>query len=408
MLIINQLMKNLIFYIVLFISCLINSSCNKAKEDSRAQYSNHDTKVSISDKNESVLISQVVDSVQMIPLETSSKCLVSRIKQIIVFNERIFVCSEGSYDRVHMFDLNGNFICEVGTIGKSPGEFLEVTQMGIDEFRNRMFILDLRSRRINYYSREGEFLESTKTKVLFRKMQFITENKIALYANSGYNPSIKDNQNMQLIITDRKFKPISFDFPLPCNRKIFNYSNNLNLTKQNGIVHLFPMFSDSIFTVSDDSLSLKYTIDNGVKQKLKVNTTMTTNDFKKLSRKYNRFDGFFSDLTKYALFAYFAKDVPEKQVLLDKETGKSRTIQTKSLSSWVDVFFSRPFFSYDDKLVSALNSYHLCVNRKDLVTIGDIPASVVQKLEALSENSNPVIMIYHMKKTGGNKKYNTQ
>src|SRR5690554_6814270 len=71
--------------------------------------------------------SEIYDSVRFIALETSKNCLIGGINNLIYFKNKFFVHDKHIAKSVFIFDKNGKFECQIGKIGKAPGEYIEPT-----------------------------------------------------------------------------------------------------------------------------------------------------------------------------------------------------------------------------------------------------------------------------------------
>ncbi len=70
-------------------------------------------------------LSDIVDSIQIIPLETSDTCLIGDCTKVLVDNQNIYVSDRFSRS-LFVFDLNGKLKYSIKNIGKGPTEYLEI------------------------------------------------------------------------------------------------------------------------------------------------------------------------------------------------------------------------------------------------------------------------------------------
>ena len=68
-------------------------------------------------------ISEVLsDSIDIIPLEVTENCLISDIKKLEFYKNRIFI-SDRINAKIFVFDSEGNFLRSIGKQGRGPGEY---------------------------------------------------------------------------------------------------------------------------------------------------------------------------------------------------------------------------------------------------------------------------------------------
>jgi hypothetical protein len=107
-----------------------------------------------------VLMSELIEEVEYIPLETEERCLIARTDHLIVTDTHIFI---GGYDHCYAFTREGKFISDIGRVGRGPGEWPWFGKMSVDE-KNRLIYLDT-SYAIFEYTWDGKFLRTiTKSK----------------------------------------------------------------------------------------------------------------------------------------------------------------------------------------------------------------------------------------------------
>jgi len=86
-----------------------------------------------------LLMSDFVDSIRYIQLETSTKCLLPKEGGGLTLSGN-FIFS-AYRDQLYQFDMQGNFIRQIGRLGKGPGEFALMSgRYGIDETNKKIFV----------------------------------------------------------------------------------------------------------------------------------------------------------------------------------------------------------------------------------------------------------------------------
>lgn len=105
-----------------------------------------------------LLLSTIAKEIQYIPLETTPACLLSRCRQVELFNNHIYVQDSKA---LYQFDMDGSFVQQIGKIGNGPGEYGSVSWFNSINKTNEIVLYCYPSGRINVYDAEsGEFKRS--------------------------------------------------------------------------------------------------------------------------------------------------------------------------------------------------------------------------------------------------------
>jgi hypothetical protein len=144
----------------------------------------------------SVSLSALGKEIEYIPLETNAKSLIRRIVGIAFSKNYIFI---SDFDRLTQFDRKGNFIRQVGSNGRGPGEYISVNSFWIDEKSERVYIMGWSIYSILEFDFNGTFRRNFK--FAFSSLQFLkadSNNYVFVIPNSTYG----DDSEFRLIITD--------------------------------------------------------------------------------------------------------------------------------------------------------------------------------------------------------------
>lgn len=130
-------MKNTILF---FLFVVLVSSCNHESLTSiGASYV-----VQVREKKIDQLqkLSQLIDSVVYIPLETAENCLIGRISKI-VYGERCFYILDDTANCLFKFDESGGYLTKYDRVGKGPLEYLKISDFNLDR-TGACYVLDSR------------------------------------------------------------------------------------------------------------------------------------------------------------------------------------------------------------------------------------------------------------------------
>jgi hypothetical protein len=116
------LSKSLLF----LVSCLLVYSC-KDSETTGDQFT-HEIKF---DKIDPITISfeELISDYKYIKLETTSESILDEPRQILIHSSRIIIVTKV----IHCFDMQGNFLYTINSLGRGPGEFIQILNVSINE-----------------------------------------------------------------------------------------------------------------------------------------------------------------------------------------------------------------------------------------------------------------------------------
>lgn len=178
----------------------------------------------------------VKSSKKVIPLETTSDCLLGSVDNIVANDEYIFIVSERN---VYQFNMNGNFIRVVCKQGRGPNELVDIR--GIVLKNNILYLQDFGGK-ILMYGMDGKYLKTvTLTKGDFIGFYPNTEDSFwihyYLYPNgtSPYYLSLVDS-GMQLLSTWQPKNERGMHIYMPeryfvenSNNELFYYHHTTNM-----------------------------------------------------------------------------------------------------------------------------------------------------------------------------------
>ena len=140
-------MKNIILLFALFVFGGCNSSPDKNVADEDLEEILIDPEVF----EEYLDLSEILnDSIEIVPLETTEKCLISEITQIELYKDKIYMSDNGNA-KVFVYTTTGHFLYSIGRQGTGPGEysylgnftFKEDSILIQDLYRNKYIVYDL-------------------------------------------------------------------------------------------------------------------------------------------------------------------------------------------------------------------------------------------------------------------------
>ena len=99
-------------------------------------------------------ISEIVDSISYIPLETAENSILRHAQKVVFADSRLFV-NDGI--ELKSFNYNGEFISVIGCRGNGPAEYINIDAFFIDELNDNVGIVCGVTNKILYYNYNGVY-----------------------------------------------------------------------------------------------------------------------------------------------------------------------------------------------------------------------------------------------------------
>jgi hypothetical protein len=246
----------IIILAILFIACQ-----NKTKETK----SNSKYPITINFKDhfknyQEVKLSEIADQIEYIKLENKTDCFVKYPGLVYVCDSCIFTAQ---YKSVLKFDRKGKFICQIGKLGKGPGEYANCMGLSIDEKEKLLYVNSGSSKKIIVYDWNGKYIRSLQHKNVWH-FEMLDSTKVATIIIN-----ISGSEKSKLLISNTKGDTLN---SLP-NSEMFNKpkakftmlgNSGQGFYTFNSILHVTPQYDDTIFSVqSAQKIIPKYIIDKG-------------------------------------------------------------------------------------------------------------------------------------------------
>jgi hypothetical protein len=208
-------------------------------------------------------LSEFVDSVKYIKLQTDSNCITGRIHSITITNKYIYVCDAGQM-AVLLFDMKGNFVSKLDKHGVGPDEYRYMSGFFVDDKEEYVEIATMDDQFLKYSNETFRFIEkqqigtikSSSSKKINSYYYFDTQKTLNQIGNETTNANI-------IIVKDGKVVKTLF------HDKIQNPSNSsgsfgVTMTVNNNKELYFSMMSNNtIYQLKDLEIHPLFYIDFG-------------------------------------------------------------------------------------------------------------------------------------------------
>ena len=354
-------------------------------------------------------LSELVESIEYVKLETRPECLVSAASRAI--GKKYIVLLNSQPRQVMLFDRSGKFIRLIGKIGKGPGEYTYPQSIDLSPDEERILVADGWQRQFMEFSIDGSLLSNQKAPLVLAAGPFYIDQRHIIYMQSHFTDSIHYPRILSMdfdtgetsTLHYSNFKRNPDGYAGYCFADIFNIITN-------GIVFKEAL-SDTIFQVSTN-LEVKPVFCLNIGSNKAIYPCMTEQEFELYS------NAFPNCLTSKFLFvtgtlkgrSHLVFDIASKTTFRLPELKECRGENDYPFGIINDLGGTGPvWFWYDadiryNAIFDQLQMVDLkeliqtdCFNKAELKT--EKYRDQLRKLvEESSENDNPVIRILHLKK----------
>ena len=106
--------------------------------------------------------SDIFESFDIVQLKQSKSNIIGRIHDLRLIGDTFFIFDMQFAKCLFLYNINGEFITKVGTIGKGPGEYISPSSFFVDHPNQVIYISDRQLQKIFKYSYDGTFIKEIK------------------------------------------------------------------------------------------------------------------------------------------------------------------------------------------------------------------------------------------------------
>lgn len=335
-------------------------------------------------------ISELVDSIKLIFLDSSDECILGLIDKILITENNIYIVNVSKGKEVVIFDNNGRFVNRIKQ-GQGPGEINNFGGLYFDKNTKQLIVHN--NYNLNFYTPEGRFIKEENVPFAFQ--EFIsTKNGYIFYQQFSFvNKHLKAHENSSIIITDKSFNIKSSALTIN-NKTPMGINGNYMLPFKDEII-IKKTFCDTIYSLNESNkLYAKYILNLGKneipKDKMEI-TDYVDFERKVISKNYVRFTGEYLETSTHQFFRIYHKGYTT--IFRDKRTGNLKGGNTINWS-FDTPNLSDPNFTYGDWFIVPV--YHVKDGYE--YTNKYISDENIKRFSKLSEDDNPVLFLFKVKK----------
>lgn len=199
----------------------------------------------------------LIESVEIFPLETNDETLIGRVTKFIYHNENIYILDRHQKS-IFTFDLNGNLINKLHRVGKGKGEYLDICDFAVNPYNDNIETIDARVLRI--YDGCGEFISEKKVvtdKISYvHNMEIVDSTIIAFISKSNENDAFLYSRETNSFVKEQCIYPKWARKNIPFGTLVSMYRNDNEL-------FYYKAFSNKVYSIDKDGYKLSYEWDFG-------------------------------------------------------------------------------------------------------------------------------------------------
>lgn len=339
---------------------------------------------------------KIYKNVSFIPLETNDDVIIGNIEKIEICENWILILDNQS-NAIYIFDLLGNYLNAIKSIGDGPKEYKVITDFSFNNEKQTITVLDLGLLKILEFGVDGSFISGKQNKFHARKFQCINSNENLYFSDNSTNLGNDISINDNIFICNKQFKLISSFLPIKENLLGFHLELGTPITKYKTKININIPFNDTIYSYDQGSLNASWHIDFG---KYKIDesylTELANNPRNSLNKIVNSNYVFnvtnFFESSKHIVFQYmFDKNFYD--VITFKDNLSSHIIKS-DLNGLFTGIIGKPMYADENYFYSIIEPYEVLELIKQTK---DSSKEFSEKFTFLSNNDNPLIVKYQFK-----------
>ncbi len=377
--------------IILLISIL--TGCNQNANDLNFEI----IRVEVDDRGEEILMSSLVDTVSIIPLDNAE--LIGSIDELVWAENRILILDRTKTSKVSIYDLKGNFINSISSGEGEPGRFVFPSSLTLSVGRDSFFVISGRTKRILEYDLDGNLINDFDVK----SMGHLDD----LYPiMDGFAIKTRSDNEESILFTDLTFSQTDlikssdfFEEPPFLSGGAYNY---FYPTDQKERFFYKDILSNKFFEIKNREVEQIYDID--LPDSYEV-------DFQKVGRSIGEVSDAIKDMGLVGLsnnHVYFGNfmlleihnagrgqlaiwNIEKNKVKFISNLENDLSILTNVNAIWGS------YNNANGKLVTAIEGALMTQLLKNVDYSSSAYAPIFQNLE-VEKDDNPVLIVYHLKK----------
>lgn len=237
----------LILSLVIILSFQLLNSCTTQKQS----YNSEQYHLAINYQNfpESVNLSEMIQSFQIVPIETNDESVIGRIAQIDKLDDLIFIRVSDESHGLFVYNNKGNFLYQIGHFGQGPGEHTQLVSFSFNWDHTRIYLTTAAQQKIIEFTISGEWIQDIKIDHPINDLAFLSDSIYVSGNMTDYYVRIGNLKSGNYVDTLKKYAG-SFQY----GGQIFSPSIN------NGVLFGSTRL-DTFFHINQNEISARFIFD---------------------------------------------------------------------------------------------------------------------------------------------------
>jgi hypothetical protein len=215
-------------------------------------------------KASSIKLSEFVESIDVVPLETTEDNLIGEVGRIVFIDNKYYIKSTNGRQnaKIFVFNTDGNFLFKIDHRGVGPGEYIEMKDFQILQ-DSLLMTASNSDYKTNLYDLKGNFIKQLDFRYNIKEIQPLCDGKVVLY-----HSNLRElNMNAQTLL-DTTCNVLSHFFKVDkvAEAKLTCQINANAFSVCDEKVYFNYPFCDTIYQIAGQKYSPAYYIDFGNKK----------------------------------------------------------------------------------------------------------------------------------------------
>jgi len=345
-------------------------------------------------------MSDFIDSVFYVPLQTTSNSLIGKIDKIYQDENTIIIVDKDVAKAIFIFDNAGKFLSKISKLGEGPDEYKTITDVTVDFSEKKVEVLDNVKRKIFSYDFKGTLKNVLSYPLFIMRIEKLSASNMLWFNDDELNSHIPQFDNYRLFMSNPNGEILKKAFQFEKRNQNFHYSNVKSMVRHGNSVYYTPRLLNLIFKIDSQRITPLYQLDlqgRGFADREIEDLTdnlylerRNENDFFLFNGEYSINDTYVYGkiFNKKSIFCFFYNKREKESFVL---SGLNTDIPDA-------VLFNFPYTGYKDLFIAPLQSFEVFEANKNL------PFMEERKSKALSDlytrikvDDNPILMYYSLK-----------
>ena len=387
-------------YTIIILLLFITFGCKKPKTYIASEETIAPITISLEKSDKPMDLSNSIDEITYLPLETKKESLIGTVSKVIRFNDK-YVVADKKRGKIFLFDNKGKFISTIGEKGHGPKEYVKLEDIEINKKDTSLVVIgNVSPLRLIYYSlnnsasSEKEYRNLSGQRFSLSSSNSIITHDMYPFENKlGYGLCIADNKG-SIVSRHLCFKKINDVSKIPIN--VFSHLSDTIL------FHKY--LNDTVYQIINNKISKryyvyfeKYTMPQSVKN-------LFNNDiesFHKESRDYISGIDNFLEIDDFIFFEFSFKG--ESYTMYFSKQNSIIKCSSTTEDNITDIIM-QPISVSENEFIAVLDPASLFEMKELIMPFGEkfwkqyckdirIPNNV---LESVKPTSNPILVTFKL------------